>query len=64
MIAFDELKAELESIEKWRERLADLGVIDTGPLLDEQIGFALESLRGWTEYYRGLVEKAEKERME
>lgn len=63
MSAFAELKSELESIDQWRERLADFGVIDTGPLLDEPLGFALESLRGWTEYYRRLVEKAEKERI-
>jgi len=60
MSSFDILRAELENIASWRARLAELGVLDTGPLFDAPLGFALATLERWTAYYQGLVADAER----
>jgi hypothetical protein len=64
LMSITNIRVQLNDLEMWMERLQDLGVVEVGQHVAMPLDIMSAGIEELTEYYRGLVEKAEKERIE
>lgn len=58
------IRAKLNDLEQWMDRLQDLGVVEVGQHIETPLDLVTDGIGQLIVYCRGLVEKAEKERIE